>query len=71
MDVTTAKLIGEKNIWLSTQPFVSEDDTVPLTGQSRINLLQVIAGTERAYSLAKEYKIRTAFGSDLLFSSAD
>ena len=69
MDVTTAKLIGEKNIWLSTQPFVSEDDTVPLTGQSRINLLQVIAGTERAYSLAKEYKIRTAFGSDLLFSS--
>jgi imidazolonepropionase-like amidohydrolase len=35
----------------------------------RINLLQVIAGTERVYSLAKEYKIKTAFGSDLLFSS--
>jgi len=34
----------------------------------RINLLQVIAGTERVYSLAKEYKIKTAFGSDL-FSS--
>src|ERR1700731_4797802 len=50
------------------QPFVSEDDTVPLTGQSRINLLQVIAGTERVYSLA-EYKIKTAFGSDLLFFS--
>ena len=69
MDVTTAKLMGEKDIWLSTQPFVSEDDTVPLVGQSRINLLQVIAGTERVYSLTKEYKIKTAFGSDLLFSS--
>ena len=69
MDVTTAKLMVEKNIWLSTQPFVSEDDTVPLTGQNRINLLQVIAGTERVYSLAKEYKIKTAFGSNLLFSS--
>jgi imidazolonepropionase-like amidohydrolase len=69
MDVATAKFMVEKNIWLSTQPFVSEDDTVPLTGQSRINLLQVIAGTERVYSLANEYKIKTAFGSDLLFSS--
>ena len=68
MDVTTAKLMVEKNIWLSTQPFVSEDDTVTLTGQSRINLLQVIAGTEKVYSLVKEYKIKTAFGSNLLFS---
>jgi hypothetical protein len=50
-----------RDIWLSTQPFVSEDDTVPLTGQSRMNLLQVIAGTERVYSLANEYKIKTAF----------
>ena len=64
MDVTTAKLMVEKNIWFSTQPFVSEDDTVTLTGQSRINLLQVIAGTEKVYSLAKEYKIKTAFGSN-------
>jgi imidazolonepropionase-like amidohydrolase len=69
MDEATATLMAEKNIWLSTQPFVSEDDMPPLTGQSRINLLQVIAGTNTVYALAKEHKIKTAFGTDLLFSS--
>ena len=70
MDEATAMLMAEKDIWLSTQPFVSEDDMPPMTGQSRINLLQVIAGTNTVYALAKEHKIKTAFGTDLLFSSA-
>jgi imidazolonepropionase-like amidohydrolase len=39
-----------------------------MTGQSRINLLQVLAGTPKLYALAKKYGIKTAFGSDLLFS---
>ena len=69
MDEATAMLMAEKGTWLSTQPFVSDDDTAPMTGQSRINLLQVIAGTNRVYALAKEHKIKTAFGTDLLFSS--
>ena len=69
MDEATAMLMAEKNIWLSTQPFISEDDAPPLTGQSRINLLQVIAGTNTAYTLAKKHNIKTAFGTDLLFSS--
>src|SRR5271169_2312322 len=29
MDNATAVLMAEKNIWLSTQPFVSDDDTPP------------------------------------------
>src|SRR5262245_12112228 len=70
MDETTAKLMAEKDIWLSTQPVVSEDDAPPLAGQSLINLRQVIAGTNSMYTLAKEHKIKTAFGTDLLFSSA-
>ena len=69
MDEATAMLMAEKDLWLSTQPFVSDDDAPPMTGQSRINLLQVIAGTNTVYALAKEYKIKTAFGTDLLFSS--
>jgi imidazolonepropionase-like amidohydrolase len=69
MDEATAKLMAEKGIWLSTQPFVDEDDAPPLTGQSQINFSQVIAGTNTVYALAKEHKIKTAFGSDLLFSS--
>jgi imidazolonepropionase-like amidohydrolase len=69
MDEKTAMLMAQKDIWLSTQPFVSEDDAPPLVGQSRANLLQVIAGTNTVYTLAKKHKVKTAFGSDLLFSS--
>jgi len=69
MDERTAMLMAEKDIWLSTQPFVSDDDAAPMTGQSRTNLLQVIAGTNTVYALAKEHKVKTAFGTDLLFSS--
>ena len=68
MDEATARLIAEKGVWLSTQPFLSEEDTGALTGQSRRNALQVFAGTDRVYALAKQYKIKTAFGADLLFS---
>ncbi|MGC1577451.1 MAG: amidohydrolase family protein [Beijerinckiaceae bacterium] len=68
MDEATAKLMGDKGIWLSTQPFLGEEDTGRLTGQSRLNALQVFAGTNTLYPLAIEHKIRTAFGSDLLFS---
>ena len=68
MDEATARLMAEKGVWLSIQPFVSDEDTVPLGGQSRINQLQVIAGTNTAYPLAKTYKLKTAFGSDMLFS---
>jgi imidazolonepropionase-like amidohydrolase len=69
MDEKTAVLMAQKDIWLSTQPFVSEDDAPPLVGQSRANLLQVIAGTNTVYTLAKKHQVKTAFGTDLLFSS--
>jgi imidazolonepropionase-like amidohydrolase len=69
MDEETAKLMADKGAWLSTQPFLSEEDTGRLTGQSRLNALQVFAGTSTLYPLTKEHKIKTAFGSDLLFSS--
>ena len=68
MDEATAKLMADKGVWLSTQPFVGEDDQLPLTGQSHANLMQVLAGTGNLYRLAKKYRIKTAFGSDLLFS---
>ncbi len=68
MDEATARMMAAEDIWLSIQPFVGDDDSVPLTGPSRIKQLQVIAGTDAAYTLAKTHKIKTAFGSDLLFS---
>jgi imidazolonepropionase-like amidohydrolase len=68
MDDATARLIADKDVWLSTQPFLSEEDAAPLTGQSRLNALRMFEGTKTVYPLAREHKIKTAFGSDLLFS---
>jgi len=31
---------------------------------------QVVAGTDRVYALAKKYHLKTAFGTDILFSQA-
>lgn len=68
MDETTARMMAERGVWLSTQPFYSEEDQAPLTGQSRVNLLQVLEGTGTMYPLARRHGIKTAFGTDLLFS---
>jgi imidazolonepropionase-like amidohydrolase len=68
MDEAAAKLMADKGVWLSTQPFVSEEDQAPQTGQSRTNWLQVLAGTPKLYGYVKKYGIKTAFGSDILFS---
>jgi imidazolonepropionase-like amidohydrolase len=68
MDDATARMLADKGVWLSIQPFLSEEDTGPLTGPSRVAALQVFAGTDTAYKLARKYKIKTAFGADLLFS---
>ena len=50
--------------------FLSDEDTGPLTGPNRVAALQVFAGSDNAYKLAKKYKIKTAWGSDMLFSQA-
>jgi imidazolonepropionase-like amidohydrolase len=70
MDEATARMMADKGVWLSIQPFLSDDDTTPLTGPSRVAALQVFAGTDNAYKLAIKHKIKTAFGSDMLFSPA-
>ena len=68
IDEPAAKLMADKGIWLSPQPFLSEEDAEPLTGQSRINFLKLLTGTQTVYTLARKYGIKTAFGTDLLFS---
>src|SRR5215470_12053039 len=71
MDEPTAKLIAEKGIWLSTQAFPDEmADAFPPGSSERAKALEVFAGTDRTFTLAKKYKIKTAFGTDILFSES-
>jgi imidazolonepropionase-like amidohydrolase len=70
MDEATARLIAEKGVWLSTQPFLDISAGAGLGPKELEKLRQVITGTDTVYALAKKYKIKTAFGTDVLFSPA-
>jgi imidazolonepropionase-like amidohydrolase len=70
MDEETAKLMAEKGIWLSTQPFLDMSGVEMLGPQQQSRMRQVVTGTDTVYALAKKYKIKTAFGTDVLFSQA-
>ncbi|WP_371826822.1 amidohydrolase family protein [Microvirga sp. VF16] len=68
MDDATARLMAEKGIWLSTQPFLDLSAASGLGPAEQAKLRQVITGTDAVYGLAKKYGIKTAFGTDVLFS---
>jgi imidazolonepropionase-like amidohydrolase len=71
MDEATAKLIADKGVWLSTQPLPEEMRTgLPEGSVQRAKADEVWPGIARTYELAKKYKIKTAWGTDVLFSHA-
>ena len=71
MDEATAKLIADKGIWLSMQAFPDElADAFPPGSFEHQKAMEVFAGTDQTYNFAKKYKIKTAFGTDVLFSAA-
>lgn len=69
MDEPTAKMMAERGVWLSTQPFPDDlSEVFPPGSSERDKAEQVLAGVDRVYRLAKAYKLKTAFGTDVLFS---
>ena len=70
-DEATAKIMAERNIWWSLQPFLDDEDLIPYAEGSinRQKQIQLLKGTDNAYALAKQYKIKTAFGTDTLFDA--
>src|SRR5262249_31771475 len=71
MDDETAKMIADKGIWLSSQPFLDDEAAAPSPEGSpnRAKQLKMTAGTDGAYGLAKAHKLKTAWGTDTLFSA--
>lgn len=74
IDEDTAKLLAEKGICWSLQPFI-EDPEVPSPfpegSPNRIKQKELYAGTDAAYRLAKKFRIKTAFGTDNLFDPSN
>lgn len=71
MNEATAKLLADKGIWLSPQPLPEAMRTgLPEGSVQRAKAEEVWPGIARTYELAKKYKIKTAWGTDVLFSQA-
>lgn len=64
-DEDTVALIGEKELWLSMQPFAEADHHYPDPDRAAKNR-QICHGTDDVYSWAKKYGVKVAFGTDLL-----
>lgn len=69
MDKDTAQILADKGIWLSLQPFLDNEfaNRYPEGSANRAKQLSVFAGTDTAYGFAKKYKLKTAWGTDILF----
>lgn len=64
-DEDTVRKIGEKGAWLSLQPFAEDDHHYPDPARSAKNA-EICRGTDQVYGWAKQYGVKTAWGTDLL-----
>ena len=70
LDEATVRLMAQKGIWWSLQPFLNDEDANPVAASSRPKQQQMRNGTDKAYQLARQYKVKMAWGSDTLFDPA-
>jgi imidazolonepropionase-like amidohydrolase len=68
----TAKLMAKKGVWWCMQPMdaTGEDAFKFENPISTAKYEQALAGMDKVVTLTKKYKVRTAFGTDLLFDPA-
>ena len=70
LDDATARLMAEKGIWWSLQPFVDDRPSpFPEGSANRRKQLEMFNGTDTAYALAKKNRVKTAWGTDTLFDA--
>jgi len=67
----TAKLMAKKGVWWSMQPLMNDEDAFVFENPvSQAKYEQVVAGLDNVVALTKKYKVKTAFGTDMLFDPA-
>lgn len=70
LDEATARLMARNGIWWSLQPFIDDGRSpFPEGSPNRAKQLEMYAGTDAAFALAKQHRIRIAWGTDTLFDA--
>lgn len=64
-DEATVRLIAQKGAWLSIQPFEPSDNE--LSAEQAEKTKSMIGAWQKVLSWAKQYNVKVAFGTDLLF----
>ncbi|NBC57157.1 MAG: amidohydrolase family protein [Bacteroidetes bacterium] len=68
IDEETVKMMVDNDIFWSLQPFTDEGNKAGLSPESRAKQLEMYGGTDNAFALAKKYKMKIAYGTDVLFN---
>lgn len=70
VDEATVALMAEHGTWWCLQPFLDDEDANPHPEPAkRAKQVQVAAGTDRAYELARKHGVKVAWGSDILYNA--
>jgi imidazolonepropionase-like amidohydrolase len=70
LDDATAEMIAEHDAWWCLQPMLGDEDAITFTEPAKLAKMgKVIAGTDRAYELAKKHGVNLAWGTDTLFDT--
>jgi imidazolonepropionase-like amidohydrolase len=68
LDDATVALMAEQGVWWSLQAFLDDEDAIPMSGPAREKQLEMSAGTDTAFALARKHGVQVAWGTDTLFS---
>lgn len=70
LDEATVRLMARNGVWWSLQPFVDTGSSpFPEGSANRRKQLEMYAGTDSAYALAKKHRLNIAWGTDTLFDA--
>jgi len=69
LDEETLQMIADRDVWLSMQPILNDEDAIPFPAGSpnQAKFEQVTNGTSYVYETAKKLKVKLAWGTDVLF----
>ncbi|MDQ0317395.1 metal-dependent hydrolase family protein [Amorphus orientalis] len=68
-DEEAVRMMADEGAWWSLQPFLADVDANIKTGpDAKAKQEEVARGTVRAYEMAKQFDVNTAWGTDILFS---
>lgn len=64
----TAERMAEQGVWWSMQPMMNDEDALKFESPvSTAKYAECVAGLDAAVRMTRKYKVKTAFGTDMLF----